>query len=497
MKISRFNWKLLLTILVSLFSFIELYCSEYLVPRQARAIDYADIDLDNDMDIVVSCYYTNTIPDTIAILLNDGTGLFSVNNLQKETLHFLKCFKVDNDDLPDLVTKILEDYQFVYYHNNGDGSFGEAILIHSTLSDHYEKISVADINNDGDNDIVFWKSGFDPYWGILHNNGYGGFTENVYYTAETIAMGLDVGKINDDEYDDVLLTTGEGPLIFYNDLPYFIESVPDSFICSNIYSLDMDNDGNNDVGLYQFQSAGEFDKFKILYNSGDGTFADADTIMVSWGSIITDINDFNNDGYPDLVYFMTVGSAFELIYVMLNDQNGDFLEPACYNLGYPTYFISCTADFDNNGYNDLAITGYNVDFTHDGVSLLFNDGTGNFVEEPQANFSEECKIENVKCKINNYPNPFNPVTTISYELPYGVAKPIIEIFNIKGEHIRELKIDPPSFHYGATGNEELRTNSVVWDGTDNYRNQVSSGVYLYRLVDDGNVLTSQKMILMK
>ena len=57
---------------------------------------------------------------------------------------------------------------------------------------------------------------------------------------------------------------------------------------------------------------------------------------------------------------------------------------------------------------------------------------------------------------------------------------------------------------GSDANEEwkivnckLKINSVVWDGKDEYRNIVSSGIYLYRLVDDGRVLTSQKMILMK
>jgi hypothetical protein len=45
--------------------------------------------------------------------------------------------------------------------------------------------------------------------------------------------------------------------------------------------------------------------------------------------------------------------------------------------------------------------------------------------------------------------------------------------------------------------EGLRTNSVVWDGRDNNRNQVSSGIYLYRLIGDDKVLASQKMILLK
>ncbi len=397
--------KILIILSLTLSIFLELSASEYLVPRQAISIDYADIDLDNDPDIVVSCYYTNVIPDTIAILLNNGAGYFTVNFLEKETTHFFKCFKVDNDDLPDLVTKIFEDYQFVYYHNNGDGSFTEAVSIHSTVTDYQEEMVVSDINNDGDNDIVFWNTGFDSYWGILHNNGNGGFTENVYYTTETNTMDLNVGKIDNDEFDDILIATGEGPLIFYNNLPNFIESVPDSILCTNIFNLDMDNDGDNDVGLFQYYSMGGFQcRLKILYNSGDGIFTYADTLLLPCGAMINDINDFNNDGYPDLVY--NTGYPDESIYVTINNQDGTFYEPLNYHIGFSFIFTSCSTDFDNNGYTDLAITGYNVDYTHDGIRILFNDGTGNFVDEPQTD-NTECKIENVKCKINNYPNPFN------------------------------------------------------------------------------------------
>jgi flagellar hook assembly protein FlgD len=126
--------------------------------------------------------------------------------------------------------------------------------------------------------------------------------------------------------------------------------------------------------------------------------------------------------------------------------------------------------------------------------LLNNDGV-NAMTVPTAtlytlstgNAQEDLIIENVKCKIENYPNPFNPETTINYSLPEDVTNPVIEIFNIKGARVRELKIE----------NVKCKMNSIIWDGRDNYRNQVSSGIYIYRLVDDGRILTSEKMILMK
>ena len=86
-------------------------------------------------------------------------------------------------------------------------------------------------------------------------------------------------------------------------------------------------------------------------------------------------------------------------------------------------------------------------------------------------------------KLSNYPNPFNPTTTISYELPNNIENLVLEIFNIKGEKVRIFDCQ--------------NQMPIIWDGTDNYRNQVSSGVYLYRLKTDEGVLMSKKMLLLR
>ena len=105
--------------------------------------------------------------------------------------------------------------------------------------------------------------------------------------------------------------------------------------------------------------------------------------------------------------------------------------------------------------------------------------------------------EVVDVKLSNYPNPFKPSgagrspgTTISYDLPVNIVNPIIEIFNIKGEKVKSLCAFP-------SGNCPMGTRSVVWDGTDKYCNQVASGVYLYRLKSDEDVLMSKKMLLLR
>ncbi|MDP8201800.1 MAG: PKD domain-containing protein [Candidatus Tenebribacter burtonii] len=87
-------------------------------------------------------------------------------------------------------------------------------------------------------------------------------------------------------------------------------------------------------------------------------------------------------------------------------------------------------------------------------------------------------------KLSNHPNPFNPTTTISYNLPVNVVNPILQIFNIKGERINQYSLS--NFQ-----------SSIIWDVSDSNQNQVSSGVYIYRIKTNKGVLLSKKMLLLK
>ncbi len=85
----------------------------------------------------------------------------------------------------------------------------------------------------------------------------------------------------------------------------------------------------------------------------------------------------------------------------------------------------------------------------------------------------------------NYPNPFNPETTISYNLTKaGVTK--VEVFNLKGQLVKTLVNEVQ-----AQGNQK-----VIWKGNNNQDKQVSSGIYLYKIKSTGGVI-SGKMVLMK
>ena len=85
----------------------------------------------------------------------------------------------------------------------------------------------------------------------------------------------------------------------------------------------------------------------------------------------------------------------------------------------------------------------------------------------------------------NFPNPFNPTTTVRYDMAKSGAVSI-KIFNIKGQLVKTL----------YSGVKAGGTHSITWDGKDNGKRDVSSGVYFLRM-DTNGYASTRKMLLMK
>jgi len=92
----------------------------------------------------------------------------------------------------------------------------------------------------------------------------------------------------------------------------------------------------------------------------------------------------------------------------------------------------------------------------------------------------------------NYPNPFNPTTTIPFTVhgkrkaENGPVHTTLDIYNILGQRVRTLldeKMKPGKYE-------------IVWDATDEKGNQVSSGIYFYR-IEAGRFSEVKKMVVLK
>ncbi len=130
-----------------------------------------------------------------------------------------------------------------------------------------------------------------------------------------------------------------------------------------------------------------------------------------------------------------------------------------------------------------------VDQGHEGaiVSLpliLISDTGHRWHVEPHATIVVR-KITNSEL-LPNFPNPFNPETTIEYHLAGNVEHETkLIIFNLLGQKIRTLV-------------HEVQSQGgyvVHWDGTDDHGQSVSSGIYVYHLTFDDFSQTRRMMLL--
>lgn len=146
-------------------------------------------------------------------------------------------------------------------------------------------------------------------------------------------------------------------------------------------------------------------------------------------------------------------------------------------------------DFMSEGVLELSLQ-INVDQGYEGevVSLpllLIGDTGHRWYFEPFATI-EVRKITKNEL-LPNFPNPFNPETTINYRLAVNTNQETkLIIYNAIGQEIRTLvqKVQPAGEYV------------VHWDGTDNLGQKVSSGIYMYHLTS-GDFSQTRRMMLLK
>ncbi len=188
-------------------------------------------------------------------------------------------------------------------------------------------------------------------------------------------------------------------------------------------------------------------------------------LVMSWA--IPSINRMADNGvYPD----DTAGDGIYSISVTFPDSSDKFVEyKYLYNSTYECstqanrgFFIDDT--FDDAGNPQMLDLAY------------FNTCWIDVTEEiPSIPFTLE----------QNFPNPFNPVTTITFSVP-EMGRAVLSVYNVKGELVQTLIDDVVS----------AGEVSVTWDATDRYGRTLSSGVYFYRL-RVGDLEMSRKMILLR
>ena len=176
--------------------------------------------------------------------------------------------------------------------------------------------------------------------------------------------------------------------------------------------------------------------------------------------------DVDKDGTEELVICID-DHVFILKYNGSQDNNQyEIFYMNRNNKPYSAYYGITAYDLDNDGYEELLIHQDMGDGSGDGrhFTQIYKP---NFITSVSANKENIISVYSLD---DNYPNPFNPVTTISYNLPKR-SYISLNVFDILGNEIAILD----------EGEKDEGKHSVQWNGKDKFQNNVSSGIYFIHL----------------
>lgn len=427
----------ILIIILSLFHFTFSFSQTiYKLPYTPRDVKFFDYDLDGDNDIVVACPQS----DTIVIFKNDGYGNLERIDLPFINGSYLYYCKVNDDVFPDIITGGSQG--MIYYLNDSNGSFQEEYHIIPRHTTNMRPKGLADIDNNGFEDIIYYTF-IAPYgWGIIYNNGEETFTDDFVHPSEGVEYP-NADYLNNDDYSDILISSVSiepGVYIAFNaENEFLLDTLFDlsDFWRENVI-IDIDNDGDNDIIFYK--PAVSVDINFLLYKNKDGnTFIDNGITPKKPGTRVDVTIDIDGDNYPDLACISPTYDQFpeqkDSIYIFRNNHDwGVKLLDRIYigDNGNSNEHIY-SGDLNGDNHPELFVTGY-LNPTMNHVRLLWNDGTGHFIDTNSVYVSQ--KEIHLKQQIDVFPNPTSGKLSI-----HSSAKKIqnIQILDLNGRKLYHKK----------------------------------------------------------
>ncbi|WP_367388181.1 T9SS type A sorting domain-containing protein [Lewinella sp. LCG006] len=330
-------------------------------------VDYGDIDGDGDLDLVSSSHADNKVA-----WYENTNGLGDFSNIQQlistTTDGARDVFAVDLDgdlDQDVLVSASLDastnEYQLLWFENDGTGTFTTEHIFETTMEDIL-RINYADVDNDGDMDVICGQE--NSVLALYKNNGDGTFAPPVVFSETGFAYltSLEVADLDGDGDIDVLASYISDEIIWHENVDglgdlsvkhIIIEDMPSA---TAISVADLDGDDDNDV-LFASRSSSDVGYF--LNEDGLGTFGP----KVITSEIPQNPNaiysmDVDGDGDMDMVAHSSEGQRFIWF---PNDGSASFGDPVEISSLIKRISHITSADIDGDGKTDLITSSYDDD----------------------------------------------------------------------------------------------------------------------------------------
>ena len=444
-----------------------------------------DVDGDGDADLVVAW---NRLADRErhqgwTVASNDGLGRFEpIQEVTLSTTSFsdpirrmdLRGSDFDGDGLLDLV--VAESQTVELWYNWGDG-FDPTLQLPDV-----RLVGLADGDGDGDVDLLVSDGGAQVIMWI--NDGYDFVRGEEFVLASEelhfayLPAGQPLGKAAS------LLWNGPRtpgsyqlarPWAAVQEPPLFFEAAVDR---SALHLLaDFDGDGMADLLGSPMVFHNGYYGLALWRMDTSGVLARHS--LLDWQvlpSHAATASDLNGDGLLDIALVdgnLTPGSV---LVVLLSQRNGAPVLEGYYPLpGEGSQVL--TGDVNGDGDTDLVVLGMSPASDHGGVFVFINQGT------PATAVTSESAMPTAFALGANYPNPFNPATTIPLAVPAGAKNVDLTIYNVLGQPLRQV----------WTGPLPAGEHDLTWDGRDAQGHPVATGVYVYRVQVDEQTRT-RKMV---
>ncbi|MCB5230891.1 MAG: T9SS type A sorting domain-containing protein [Candidatus Cloacimonas sp.] len=239
---------------------------------------------------------------------------------------------------------------------------------------------------------------------------------------------------------------------------------------------------------------------------------DADTLLLNSKSV-NEYDDSDTSTYEKMQNILNnfgLDNVFEL--GSRFDDRTAYLSEKAYNWDGEEYILNRVTRYEYE--NQRLIYVYHDEFEYQARDFVTNnrefyvhDDKGLMTEEHQQFYdynlekwrtysrkvatyeeyvsADEVTVIPVKASVKNYPNPFNPETTISFNLPQDQFVEVA-VYNTKGQLVTKL----------ISENRSSGLNSVIWYGTDSANKPMPSGLYFYRITGK-NLSMKGKMLMLK
>ena len=478
----------------------------------------ADFNGDGLLDLAVG----NDESDTLVVLAGDSTGGFTFSLAVRVGMapKNIAVGDLNQDGLSDIavacldgtVTVLLTDDQgcfTVFSYPAGAGSFG---------------VLIQDFDGDGKSDLAV-ADGVNDWVAVLLADGLGGFAP-----AQTFPTGLGPHAILSDDFnrdgrpDLAVPNTGDNTVtILINETP-LQESVHEVAVIQKLYSDFFPDPIISPVGqplrlLITTNSPEHVNRLSILpfISQTDvvrvgqllsvdftplvsGTFQiinlghqfSGDILILEDSLAVDQMLRDNNQQSVALIHSNAQSRIYPAVIRVLKD-----IPLTIYNMSLDNDhwvsiepWITAPASTSTGNVRPRNVTTF--EFTPDDTGRYdilhtVHGFTGTLIVESRltTNVGEQSKLPATYALLQNFPNPFNPATTLRYELPQRVDV-LLVIYDVGGEEVVRL----------ADGPQQPGNHQAVWDGRAAGGREVPSGLYIARLVTPTRT-QSIKMVLLK